>query len=92
MADTRTKTGAPTVDAAVEQVKSLNEQFLGSAREAGVHYLDAYEKAVDQVIEFELKAAGYTKQEWLTSLVETQAEFARQIASSYTSTARGLLK
>ena len=73
MASTETKNGAPTVDAAFEQIKGFNEQFLGAARQAGTLYLDAYEKAVDQTI-------------------ETQADFTRQLTSSYTSTARYLLK
>lgn len=65
MPSTQTKIGAPTVDAAFEQVKGLNEQFLGAAGQAGTRYLDAYEKAVDRAIELELKVAGYTQQEWL---------------------------
>jgi hypothetical protein len=92
MTTTQAKTGAPTVDAAFEQVKGLNEQWLGSARQAGTLYLDAYEKAVEQAIELELKVAGYTRQEWLKDLIQTQAEFMREVASSYTSTARSLLK
>jgi hypothetical protein len=55
-------------------------------------YLDSYDKAVDRAIEFELKFAGMTQQEWLKGLIETQAEFARELASSYTTTARSLLK
>jgi hypothetical protein len=92
MASTETKNGAPTVDAAFEQVKGFNEQFLGAARQAGTLYLDAYEKAVDQTIQIQLKVAGMTQQEWLKNLIETQADFTRELTSSYTSTARSLLK
>ena len=42
MASTETKNCAPTLDAAFEQVKGFNEQFLGAARQAGTLYLDAY--------------------------------------------------
>jgi hypothetical protein len=92
MTTTQNKTGAPTADAAFEQVKGLNEQWLGSARQAGNLYLDAYEKAVEQAMELELKVADSTKQEWLKSLIQTQADFMREVATSYTSTARSLLK
>jgi hypothetical protein len=92
MATTNANTGAPTVDAAFEQVKDLNEEFLDAARQAGTLYLDAYEKAVDQAIELELKVAGYTQQARLKNLIEAQADFTREVASSYTSTARSLLK
>jgi hypothetical protein len=92
MASTQTKMGVPTVDAAVEQVKGFNEQFLGPARQAGALYLDACEKAIEQTIELQLKIADMTQQEWLRSVIEKQAEFTREITSSYTSTARSLLK
>src|SRR5271167_1723352 len=92
MTGTETKTRPPTVDAAFEQVKGFNEQFLGAARQAGTLYLDAYEKAIEQTIELELRVAGMTQQEWLRSVIEKQAEFTRELTSSYTSTARSLLK
>lgn len=92
MATTETNNGTQTFDAAFEQVKELNEQFLTTARKAGNLYLDAYEKAVDRAIELELKAAGATQQEWLTTLVEAQADFARELTGSYTAAARSVLK
>jgi hypothetical protein len=92
MASTEIKNGAPTVEAAFEQVKDLNGQFLGAARQAGTLYLDAYEKAIEQTVKLELKVAGMTQQEWLTNLINTQADFTREVTSSYTSTARSLLK
>jgi hypothetical protein len=92
MASTETKNGAPTVDAAFEQVKDLNGQFLGAGHQAGTRYLDAYEKGIEQTIELQLKIAGMTQQEWLTDLIETQADVTRKITSSYTSIARSLLK
>lgn len=92
MATTQTKNGAPTIDAAFEQVKDLNEQVLTAARKAGNLYVDSYEKAVDRTIELELKVAGLTQQEWLKNPIETQAEFARELTDSYTTAARSLLK
>lgn len=92
MATTQAKNGAPPIDAAFEQVKDLNEQFLAATRKAGTLYVDAYEKAVDRGIELELKVAGLTQQEWLKSLIEAQAEFTRELAESYTTAARSLLK
>jgi hypothetical protein len=93
MATTHTKTGAtPPIEAAYDQVKDLNEQWIAAARKAGNLYFDSYEKAVDRAIELELKVAGATQQEWLKNLIEAQADFAREITSSYTSTARTLLK
>ena len=92
MATTQTKNGAPAIDAAFEQVKELNEQFLTATRKAGKLYVDSYEKAVDRAIELELKVAGMTQQEWLKSLIEAQVDITRELTGSYTSTARSLLK
>jgi hypothetical protein len=88
MATTQTNRTAPPVDAAFE----AGEQFAGAARKAGNMYIDSYEKAVDRAIELELKLAGATQQEWLRSLIEAQADFARELTANYTSSARTLLK
>jgi len=92
MAGVNTKNGAPTFDAAFEQVKELNEQVLTAARKAGNLYVDSYEKAVDRAIELERKLAGLTPQEWLENLIEGQTDFQRELAQSYTTAARTLLK
>ena len=92
MATTQNTTGVQSFDAAFEQARQTGEQFLTAARKAGSVYLASYEKAVDRAIELELKFAGMTQQEWIKGLVETQADFARELTNSYTSTARSLLK
>jgi len=91
MSATAKHNGAP-FDATFDQVKDSGEQFLTYARKAGNAYLDSYEKTVDRAIELELKLAGMTQQEWLKSMIEAQTEFARELADSYATTARTLLK
>lgn len=92
MSTTQTKSSAPSFDAAFEQAKDFNEQFLSAARKAGNLYVDSYEKAVDRAIDFERKVAGLTQQEWLKTLIEAQTDFAREVADSYATAARTLLK
>jgi hypothetical protein len=92
MATTQAKNNTASIDAAFDQFGELNEQFLGTARKAGNLYVDSYEKAVGSAIELERKVAGLTHQEWLKSLLEAQADFASELAHSYTSAARALLK
>ena len=92
MATTQTKNSIPTVESAFERANEAGEQFVATARKAGNAYLDSYEKAVERAIDLELKFAGATQQEWLKSLIEAQADFQRELTSSYTSTARSLLK
>jgi len=92
MSTTAPKTGIPSFDAAFDQYRESGEQVLAVARKAGNLYLDSYEKAVDRTTELQLKFAGLTQQEWLKSLIEAQVDVTRELAGSYTSTARSLLK
>jgi hypothetical protein len=92
MATTQTKTQTPAFEGIFDRANEAGEQFAASARKAGHAYLDSYEKAVDRAIELELKVAATTQQDWLKNLIEAQADFAREVTSSYTSTARTLLK
>jgi hypothetical protein len=92
MPTTQTKNGAPSVETAFEQFQELNEQLLASTRKAGNLYLDSYERTVDRAIDLELKLAGLTNQEWLKSVIEAQADIAREITTSYATAARSLLK
>jgi hypothetical protein len=80
------------IDAAFNQVQDASDQFLTAARRAANLYLDSYEKAVDRTINLELTLADVTQQEWLKSLIEAQADVARELTSSYTSAARSVLK
>ena len=89
---THSKTGIPSFDTAFEQVRESSEQVLAAARKAGNLYLDSYEKAVDRTTELQLKLAGLSQQEWLRSLIEAQVDVTRELAGSYTTTARSLLK
>lgn len=86
MASTQARNGGPAVEAAFEQFKDSGEQLVEAARKAGNLYLDSYEKVVDRAVDFELKIAEMTQQEWLRSLIETQAKLARELTSSYTTT------
>lgn len=86
------KTGIPTFETAFEQVKDSSEQVWAAARKAGNLYLDTYEKAVDRTAELQLKLAGMTQQEWLKSLIEAQVDVSKELAGSYTTTARSFLK
>jgi len=93
MATTHARNGAAAnADAAYEQVKDFNEQWLTAARKAGNFYIDSYEKIVDRTLDIELRAASVTQQEWLKSLIEAQADLTRELTGSYTSAARALFK
>ena len=92
MATTQTKTSTPSFDGMFDRATHAQEQFTTAATKAGHAYLDSYEKTVDRVIDVELKFASSTRQDWIKSIAETQADFARELTNTYTSTVRTLLK
>jgi hypothetical protein len=92
MATTQTRNSNPSIDGVFERAGEAHEQFTTAARKAGKAYLDSCEKAVDRATELQLKLAESTQQDWIKSIAETQADFARELTNTYTSTARTLLK
>jgi hypothetical protein len=92
MSTTESKNGTTPIDTAFEQATDLSEQFAAAARKAGNLYLDSYEKAVDRAVKLELELAGLTKQEWLKTMIEAQADLTKDVVNAYTTTARTLLK
>jgi hypothetical protein len=92
MSSTTRSNTAPPFDGVFEQAKDAGERTLAALRKAGNVYLDSYEKTVDRASEAQLKFAGLTQQEWLTSLIEAQVDATRELTKSYTTAARAALK
>jgi len=76
---------------AAEQVGQLGEHFVEAGKRAGNLYLDSYDKLVDGVISFQQKLAEQSKNDAVKSVIETQVDMTRQLASAYTSAARELI-
>lgn len=88
---TRTGTGA-RVEEAAERIRDLNERIISSGKQAGDAFLDTSEKSLKSVADFQDKAADASQVEWLAAIGHSQAQFTRDLAHSYTSAARGLLR
>jgi hypothetical protein len=76
---------------AAERIRGLNERLIESAKQAGNTTLDAYEKALKSLVDFEEKVAGASQLEWVSALAQTHAGFVRDVSSAYTKAARELL-
>lgn len=99
MATTGSKTTAttptfelPSVEEATARIRDLNERLITSAKSAGNVTLDAYEKALQSLVEFDEKVASASQLDWVTALATTHAKFISDVSSSFTSAARDLLK
>lgn len=85
-------TTSSTIDDKVERIRQLNEQVIEAAKTAGGSSLDAYEKALTNLLDFENKIAGGTQLEWISALAKSHTDFVSNISSAYTKVARDLLK
>jgi hypothetical protein len=82
----------PSVEQATQRIRDLNERLIESSKSAGLVTLDAYEKALQSLVDFEAKVAGATQLDWVSALASTHAKFIADVSSSYTKAARDLLK
>lgn len=81
----------PTVEEATQQVRDLNERLLESSKSAGVVALDAYEKALQSLVEFEMKVATATQLDWVSTLATAHTKAISDMSTPYTKAARQLL-
>jgi hypothetical protein len=73
-------------------VEETVQKWTEATRKAGNEYLDLYDKAVDQLIEIEVKAAAATKLPIVSQVVDTHVTLTREVAGAYVTAARDLLK
>jgi hypothetical protein len=83
---------AAAVDAAVQRIRELNERLVESAKAAGQASLDAYEKALQSLVEFEEKAASASQLDWVSNIAAAHAKFLQDVSSAYVQAARQALK
>ena len=79
-------------EATADRIRDLNEQVLGFGRNAGVSFLDAYEKSVKTFADYQDKVADAAHVEWVATAARAQANFTREITRVYSTTTRDLLK
>jgi hypothetical protein len=88
--DTRER-AARGADAATERIRDLNEQIMERIKSGGESALEAYERTLKTVADYQ-EAAGQRGAEWVTGLAKAQAQFTRELASASPAAARELGK
>ena len=85
-------TSRTTADETTERIRDFNERVIDAGKKAGGAYLDAYEKAAQSVVDYQEQVARQTDVEWVSTIVDAQAKFTRELTKVYVSTGRQLLK
>jgi hypothetical protein len=91
MATDAKERAARGAEAAAERIRDLNEQILERIKSGGESALEAYERTLKTVADYQ-EAAGRRGAEWVTGLAQAQAQFTRELASGSPAAARELGK
>jgi hypothetical protein len=84
--------GGQAADEVVERIRDLNERIVSAGRKAGAAYLDAYEKALESIAAYQEQVAKQTDIDWVSTIVDAQARFTRDLTQLYVSAGRAFLE
>lgn len=84
--------GGQAVDAAVQRITELNERIVESTKSSGQAALDAYETALQSMLEFQEKAAEATQLDWVSNIAAAYAKFVQDVSTAFVAAARQALK
>jgi hypothetical protein len=83
---------AKAAEEVAQRIRDLTERFIESAKTAGNSSLDAYEKSLQTLVEFQERAAGATQLDWVSNIASAHAKFVQDVSAAYVSAAREMLK
>ena len=91
-ASAQAKGGEPSVEAAAERIRELNERIIETGKRAGRGTLDIYESTLKAIAESLERGPGSSDVEWVSRLATTQANFIRDLTKAWGKAARDVLK
>jgi Mg-chelatase subunit ChlI len=74
------------------QLRALNEQIMESAKHVDAVYLDAYERTLRALADFQRAAAEATDDQRMRDLARAYADFTGNVTNAYVTAARELRK
>lgn len=92
MTETSSSNSAGDMDAAAQRVRELSEKVASQARKNGLTFLEGYERMLENMLDFEEKAARGTGQDWAATLATTHANFVRETSEVVLNAWRDQLK
>ena len=75
-------------EAAVTRINQLTERRLTADRNAGTGAVDGYEKALQDMADFETKIAGSSQLDWLQAVARSHTNFVTDLVSMYANAIR----
>jgi molecular chaperone GrpE (heat shock protein) len=84
-----------SVEDVAERIRDLNEQIIERGRTAGLAYLDAYERALATMSDYQRRMASAAeggRTDWLATLLKAQADFMRDTGETVSAYVRKSLR
>lgn len=79
---------ARDVDEAARRVRDLSDRMIELARLGGLPWLAAYERVLESMLRLQRQAMQGSQVDWIGALVETNADFVREMSQVYLETIR----
>lgn len=83
---------APNLEEAAERIRDLNEKMITAGKQSGNVTLDAYEKTLKGLLDFQEKSASATQLDWVQAIAKAHATYITDVSKAFTSAARDALK
>jgi hypothetical protein len=80
------------IEETITRVRQMNERLIESSKRNGRTSLDAYEKALRSMIDFQEKVADASQLDWVSALAATHSQFVQDVTAAYIKAARKSLK
>ena len=84
-------TGMPGAEETVARIREMNERIIETSRQAGRASLDAYERALENLVSLQEQTAGASQLDWVDALAGAHARYVRDVSKAYTDAARSML-
>jgi hypothetical protein len=81
-----------SVEETIKRIEEMNQRLIESSKSAGRVALDAYEKALQSMLDFQEKVAGASQLDWVSALAATHAQFISDVSAAYIKATRETLK
>ena len=76
---------------AAARIRDLNNRIIERLKDAGSAALEAYEKALEELIGLEEKVAGASQLGWVSAIAQMHTKVVRDVSGAYTKATRELL-
>jgi hypothetical protein len=87
-----TQIDSASVEETIKRIEEMNQRMIDSSKSAGRVALDAYEKALQSMLDFQEKVAGASQLDWVSALAATHAQFISDVSAAYIKATRETLK